>query len=213
MISTVNVSFIRGSEYTANFIAANPNGTYINLYKAKIYQRVLNADKDVVLTRTSVNPNQIRITDYTTGRYSIFYRSLDTLGLALGTYKHDVTATLHDGNSLVLVPTALFVLTEGGVDAPTVPVVSNTISINHNHGGQDKFQYLTPGGSPISEADVRIYTEEDYLKNKLGSPVGSTMTSLDGRWKDAIPVSIGLNYIIQFFKHNEFGPDTVLITV
>lgn len=207
------MSFIRGTDYTANFIASNPNGTYINLYKAKIYQRVFNEDKDVVLTRTSLNANQIKITDYTTGRYAIYYKGIDTAALLLGTYKHDVTAILHDKSSIVLIPTALWVLTEGGVESPNVPVVSNTVSINHNYGGQDKFQYLTPGGSPIPEADVRIYTEEDYLKNRLDSPVGITMTALDGRWKDAIPVTVGLNYIIQFFKHNEFGPDTVLITV
>ena len=213
MLATFQITLIQGTDETKNFAAANADGSPINLCLAKVTQTVRNADGDAVLTKTSINPTQIKITDGDRGRYSIFYRPIDTLELPLGSYKHEVRAVLKSGDVVALIPVTFFEITLGGVTANTPPVLSNTVVLDHNFGYRDSFSYLTPGGSPIEDAQIRVYYKADYDSKKFDSPLGTTSTRVDGRWKDPILVFPGFEYVIQFLKTNQFGPDTAVVTV
>jgi len=85
---------------------------------------------------------------------------------------------------------------------------TNTVQIDHDYGSIDALRYLTPGGSPISGAQVRIYRKSDYDARNLGTPVAFTMTKADGRWQDAALVEPGFTYTIRFELPNYYGPDT-----
>lgn len=85
----------------------------------------------------------------------------------------------------------------------------NTIAIDQNYGSLDALRYMTPGGSCIDGAQIRVYLKSDYDARKLNCPVGITITKADGRWKDPVLVVPGFTYTVRFEKPNYFGPDTV----
>jgi hypothetical protein len=94
-----------------------------------------------------------------------------------------------------------------------VAVFEPSVALNHHHGLPDNLRYVTPGGTPIRDAQVRIYFKSDYDTQRLDAPVGVTTTDPNGRWKAPIFVERGFTYVIHFFKPNEFGPDTATIVV
>jgi hypothetical protein len=94
-----------------------------------------------------------------------------------------------------------------------VATFEQSVAVNHDHGLADHLRYVTAGGTQIKDAQVRIYFKSDYDAQRLGAPVGVTTTTATGRWKDPIFVQPGFTYVVQFFKPNEFGPDTATIVV
>ncbi len=92
------------------------------------------------------------------------------------------------------------------------PAFTNTVKIDHNYGLSDALRYVTPGGSPICDAQVRVYKKEDYDAGRLDQAVGTTLTRQDGRWCNPILVNPGYTYVIVFQKPNAYGPDRVEVT-
>jgi hypothetical protein len=135
----------------------------------------------------------------------------DTTALALLIYVFQVKVTLEDGTVKFPIDWSPFDLNLGGVADPAEPVFDETTAINHDYGLPDDLRYMTPGGSPIENAQVRVYLQSDYAAGNFASPVGVTSTKADGRWLHVIMVRPGFTYVVQFNKPNEFGPDTATI--
>jgi hypothetical protein len=89
------------------------------------------------------------------------------------------------------------------------PPFTNTVKIDHNYNLSDALRYMTPGGSPICDAQIRVYKKEDYDAGLLDQAIGATLTRPDGRWLNPILVNPGYTYAIVFQKPNEYGPDKV----
>lgn len=100
-----------------------------------------------------------------------------------------------------------------GVMAEPPPTFTNTVKLDHNYNLSDALRYVTPGGSGIGEAQVRVYKKEDFDAGRLDAPVGITMTKADGRWVMPVLVNPGYTYTVQFYKPNEYGPDKIEVTV
>lgn len=95
------------------------------------------------------------------------------------------------------------------VDAP----VSTVFPLNENTQGANQFQYVTPGGSPISDATIRVYRKISWDTRQYSQVVGMTTTLPTGGWKLPIFVTPGETYVVHFHKPNEWGPDTVEVTI
>ena len=95
------------------------------------------------------------------------------------------------------------------VEAPDL----HTIALDHNTGGQNTYQYVSEGGSPIMDATVRVYKKTDWDTNKLDQVIGSTVTTATGGWASPVFVQAGETYTIVYNKVYEFGPDTAEVTV
>ena len=91
------------------------------------------------------------------------------------------------------------------------------IRVDHDYGGADALAYLTASGNPIEGATVLAFDAEVYDAASPGRPhisqaaAGSTTTA-NGRWTYAMFLAPG-NYVLQFLKLGEYGPDTVDITL
>lgn len=135
----------------------------------------------------------------------------DTAALALLVYVFRVQVTLADGEILDAVDWSPFDLNLGGVAEPAQPVFTETTALNHDYGLTDALRYMTPGGSPIANAHIRVYYQTDYVAGNLATPVGTSTTKADGRWVNTLMVRPGFTYVVQFQKPNEFGPDIATI--
>lgn len=131
----------------------------------------------------------------------------DTEPLDLGAYLYKVDTTLADGTVMPTIEWAPLDLVLGGSATEAPPVFDNTVKVDHDYQLAGDLAYKSPGGSPIDNAQVRIYYKSDYDAGLLGSPVGVTQTDAKGNWKQPVLVLPGFSYIVQFFKPNEFGPD------
>lgn len=87
------------------------------------------------------------------------------------------------------------------------------IALTENTNSPNNLQYITEGGTPVNAATVRVYKKIDYDLRNLGKVVGSTVTTPAGTWLTPIFAEPGETYTIVFHKTNEYGPDTVEITV
>lgn len=143
---------------------------------------------------------------------SIGFTSADTAGLDIGGYLYRVKLTHANGEAEFPVEWAPLDVVLGGAADPAPPVFENTVKLDHDYPQPGDLAYMTPGGSPISAAQVRVYAKADYDAGRLGSPVGITRTDARGRWETGILVVPGFEYVIQFFKPNEFGPDVTQVT-
>lgn len=83
------------------------------------------------------------------------------------------------------------------------------VTLDHNYQLPNSLQYVSPGGTPIADAQVRVYKKSDYDAGNLQQPIGITMTDAFGKWKDPILVESGYTYSVQFFLPNVWGPDKV----
>ena len=164
-----------------------------------------------VITKSTDDPTEIAVTDALNGLATIYLSPTDT-GITLGNYYYHVRVTFADATVQEVVPYNLFVVGLGGVaDSPISPF-TNTVKVDHNWSLPDQLAYVTPGGSPIENAQVRLYYKSDYDAGSLNTPVGISLTDARGRWVNPILVLPGFDYVVQFFKPNEWGPDTTTIT-
>jgi hypothetical protein len=95
------------------------------------------------------------------------------------------------------------------VDVPSLYFVA----LNENTGGQNNLQYVTQGGTPIVGATIRVYKKIDWDIKNYSKVVGTTITVASGGWQTPIFSEVGETYTVVFNKPNEYGPDTVEITV
>lgn len=132
----------------------------------------------------------------------------DTIPLALQTYFYRLRVTLQDGTTSDAIAWSPFDVNLGGSSAVPPPPFDNTTKIDHDYQLPGDLTYVTPGGSPIANAQIRVYFKNDYVTGNLKTPVGVTTTDEGGRWRNPVLVNPGYSYIIRFEKPNEFGPDT-----
>jgi len=85
---------------------------------------------------------------------------------------------------------------------------ANTVKVDHDYGSVDALRYLSPGGSPIENAQIRVYLKSEYASGKLDTPISVTTTDLTGRWKNPILTEPGNTYVVRFDKAGAYGPDT-----
>ena len=131
----------------------------------------------------------------------------DTLPLALQTYFYRLRVTLSDGTVSDAIPWSPFDVNLGGSAVVPPPPFENTVKMSHDYQLPGELAYVTDGGSPIENAQVRVYLKSDYDIGNLGSPVGVTTTDAGGKWRNPILVNPGFSYVVRFEKPGEYGPD------
>lgn len=147
-----------------------------------------------------------------TSQLAITFLIADTNTLVVGTpYFWQLEVTFASGEIDIAVEWSPVDVDLGGSAAPTPPTFNNTIKVNHDFPLSDDLRYITAGGSPIADAQVRMYLKADYDAGRLESPVGITMTKADGRWATTLLAVPGYSYVVRFEKPNEFGPNITTI--
>lgn len=139
--------------------------------------------------------------------------AVDTVTKDLATYFYQIVVTLSDGTVLTIVPWAPLEIWLGGAAQPLPPSFDATTKVDQDYDQPDALRYMTPGGTPIDSAQIRIYYKKDYDAGNLAAPVGVSLTNSFGRWTNPVLLTPGFDYVVQFFKPNEFGPDVAQITV
>jgi hypothetical protein len=132
----------------------------------------------------------------------------DTSGLAVKSYFFQLTVTFANGDVDVMIPWSPFDVVLGGSATPTPPTFDNTVKVDHNFRLPDDLAYQTPAGSPIENAQIRLYTKSDFDAGNLDTPLGVTTTNAFGRWITPIFVKPGFTYVAYFEKPKEWGPNT-----
>jgi hypothetical protein len=132
----------------------------------------------------------------------------DTAALAVKVYFYRLRVVLLDGTTSDAIPWSPFGVTLGGSADVPPPPFDNTTKIDHDYQLPGELSYVTPGGSPIENAQVRVYLKSDYAAGNLAQPIGVTTTDAGGRWRDPVLVNPGFSYVVRFEKPGEFGPDT-----
>ena len=206
------IDLIRGTTKALAIDLVDENGEAISLARlvgatAEFLMRVQPDDVVNVLQFTTVaNPASLAF-EVDAAVLDLTFAPADTSALALGLYFYQVQITLTDGGVLDVIPWDLLDLNLGGAATPTPPVFTNTVKINEDYPLTGDMQYMTPGGSPIVNAQVRLYYKSDYDAGNLASPIGITMTNEYGKWRQPILVLPGFTYIARLEKPYEFGPD------
>lgn len=160
---------------------------------------------------TSPDASHVEI-DARTSAIAIGLTSADTAALGLGAYVYQVRIDYEGAEVDFPIEWAPLDVGLGGLANPTPPVFENTVKLDHDYPLEGDLRYVTPGGSPVGDAQIRVYRKADFDAGRLESPVGITTTDADGRWRSAIFVNPGFDFVVQFFKPNEFGPDQRAVT-
>jgi len=92
-------------------------------------------------------------------------------------------------------------------------VLYDTIYLNHDIIENDNLRYVKPNGEPIENASISVFLAAEYQSDVTSNPVGTTYTTIDGRWASAIPVKAGVSYTIVLHKAGYFGPDSITIAL
>jgi hypothetical protein len=132
----------------------------------------------------------------------------NTVLLAIQTYFYRLRVVLSDGTVSDAIPWSPFDVNLGGSATVPPPPFDNTVKLNHDYQLPGDLQYVTGGGSPIENAQVRVYRKNDYDAGNLTAPVGVTSTNAGGKWNGPILVNPGFSYVVRFEKPGEYGPDT-----
>lgn len=212
MLQSFQINRQRGVDQVVDLALVVSDGTPVDITGADVVETVRNGAGETVLQKTAA-AGQIRLTDPVNGRYRIRFDANDVDALVDGTYIHDVLITLVSGVKISAVPPSFFLVSSGGVTAPTLPQVDNRVTLNHDFDVSDSLRYMDAGGNPIADANVYVYRQADYAAGILTTPVGVTVTKADGRWREPIRVQPGFDYVVRFEAPMRFGPDVVTITV
>ncbi len=210
-----NISLVRGTSYSDDIKLVDESGEFISAERLKdayaefMLKTTPTAPTNVLLL-TTADPTRLLISSED-GLLHLYLLPEDTQILPLALYAYQITVVLTDGSHYVPVEYSLFDLNLGGIAAPPPPVFDNTTKIDHNWDLPDSLRYVTPGGTPIADAQVRVYYKTDYDAGQLNHPVGITETDAYGRWKNPVLVLPGFSYVIRFDLPNQFGPDAVTI--
>lgn len=207
------ISLVRGTSKKLSIDLVDENGTPIPLPKlvgasAQFLMRNQPTDVTNVLAfTTAANPTNLYF-DVDEAVLHLYFAPSDTAALPLQLYFYQVQITLVTGDILDVIEWDLFDLNLGGAAVPTPPPFTNTVAISADYPLPGDMAYMTPGGSPIENAQVRLYYKSDYDAANLANPIGITTTDAAGKWKNLIFVVPGYTYTVRMEKTNEFGPDT-----
>jgi len=162
----------------------------------------------VILSLTTIdNPDRISFR-LERAALNVSLTPQDTAGLQIQTYFYRLRITLADGTTSDAIPWSPFDVNLGGSAVIPPPPFENTVKINHDYQLPGELTYMTEGGCPIKDAQIRVYLKSDYDAGNLTAPMGVTTTDAGGRWRNAILVNPGYSYVIRFEKPGEYGPDT-----
>lgn len=162
-----------------------------------------------VLNFQTTDPTHLVI-DVRRSALDVHFAVTDTSTLTAGSpYFWQVELTTCDGEVKTPIPWTPVDVTPGGSAATPPPPFASTVSITADYPLSRAMRYQTPGGSPIINAQVRVYRKSDYIVGNLASPVGITTTNAYGDWVDPVLVSPGYTYVARLEKPYEFGPDVV----
>jgi len=206
------INLIRGTTKALAIDLVDENGEAIALSRlagatAQFLMRVAPDDGiNVLQFVTTTTPDSLSF-EIDEAVLNLNFAPTDTSALALGLYFYQVEVTLTDGGVLDVIPWDLLDLNLGGAAAETPPVFTNTVTISADYPLSGDMTYTTPGGSPIVNAQVRVYYKSDYDAGRLSSPIGITMTNEYGKWRQPILVLPGFTYVARLEKPYEFGPD------
>lgn len=214
-MAATRIDFTQGSSRSFDIDLVDEDGEPIAVAQLEnaVAEFFLREDPDSVINvlhYTTPDENHLTFIPYEAS-LRLKFSPGDTNPLTLGLYVFRVKVTLEDGSVYYPVDWSPFDLNLGGVAEPAQPVFDETTALNHNYGLDDALRYMTPGGSPIANAHVRVYYQADYVAGSLGSPVGTTTTKADGRWVYTLMVRPGFTYVVQFQKPNEYGPDIATV--
>jgi len=89
-----------------------------------------------------------------------------------------------------------------------------SISVGTNYGGTNALKYQTSGGAGVDNAVIRAYLKSDYDAGNTGEAFvqGRTMTKVGGTFIAPLMLDAAV-YTLVYEKQNEYGPDTVEVTV
>lgn len=212
-MATSRIDFVQGEAREIEIDLVDDDGEPIAL------ERLEDATAEFFLRVTPAGANVLHFTTPSTSlafqpnESSLLLTFLpgDTNPLALGLYVFQVVVTFADGDVKYPIEWSPFDLNLGGVADPAEPVFDETTAVNHNYDLTDNLRYMTPGGSPIANAQIRVYLQSDYNAGNLATPIATTTTKADGRWVNTVMVRPGFTYVVQFHKPNEYGPDIATI--
>lgn len=140
---------------------------------------------------------------------NLTFQSTDTGAIPIGSYFYRVQVSLADGTVSDAPPWTPVDIVLGGSASPTPPVFDNTVKITADYPNPGVMRYVTAGGSPIPDAQVRVYLKSDLVAGNLDRAVGITKTDPNGNWVQPVLVTPGYMYVARFEKPYEFGPDVV----
>ena len=210
-MSTARINLIRGTNEIFEIDIVDDNGEPFDAtrligsiidFKLRLTPT---SPSDLIHWTSAINPTHLSLLSSV---ISLGFEPADTSGLSIAVYAFQVGVTLGNGDVLPpVIEWSPFDLNLGGEAHPEPPVFTNTVKLDHDYGAVDALRYMTPGGSPIESAQIRVYYKSDYDAGILGTPVGVSQTNAFGRWANPILVLPGFTYSVQFFKPNEFGPD------
>ena len=210
-MSTARINHIRGTNETFEIDIVDDNGQPfdpVRLVGAVVdfkLRTTPTASSNLLHWTSAANPTKLLLVGNV---ISLVLEPADTAALDIFVYTFQIGITLGNGDILPpVIEWSPFDLNLGGEAHPEPPVFTNTVKVDHDYGATDALRYMTPGGSPIESAQIRVYYKSDYDAGHLDTPVGVSQTNAFGRWANPILVLPGLTYTVQFFKPNEFGPD------
>jgi ribosomal protein S6E (S10) len=95
--------------------------------------------------------------------------------------------------------------------------ISGLVRVDHNYGTTDNLRYLNHLGSPISGAQILVFTQDAYQRRTETTPpdswaIGSASTLPDGRWSNAVLLPAGL-YVVQMRLDSLYSPTVTPIVV
>lgn len=209
-----HISLVRGTTRALKIDLVNEEGEALTCAElvgasAEFLLRVLPGDVSNVLRyTTALNPANLAF-EVISPTLDLTFLPGDTAALTLQGYVYQVEVTLASGDVLPVIEWDLLDLNLGGSAVPTPPVFTNTVTITQDWPLSNDMTYMTPGGSPIENAQVRVYYKSDYDAGVLTSPVGITTTDAAGKWRQPILVLPGYTYVARLEKAGDFGPDKI----
>lgn len=92
-------------------------------------------------------------------------------------------------------------------------VLATRVRVDHNYGGANALQPVTPSGAPIPQTVVRIYKKPDYDAGRTELALLVTETDSAGRWVIPFWLEPGMTYTLVFEKVGSYGPAKAEITL
>lgn len=208
------LSIIQGTTKTVAIDLVDSDGETIPLDRLKnasaaFLLRVQPTDVLNILRYTTTdNPGSLSFSPFASV-LNLTFQSMDTGAIPLGTYFYQVQITLTDGTVSDAPPWTPVDIVLGGSASPAPPVFDNTVKITADYPNPGVMRYVTAGGSPIPDAQIRVYLKADLVAGNLDRAIGITQTDANGEWVQPILVTPGYLYAARFEKPYEFGPDVV----
>lgn len=89
---------------------------------------------------------------------------------------------------------------------------SGITPVNHDTGGTDYLRYLAPDLAPVDGGGICAFLKSAYDSGNYATPLGSTETRSDGRWKAPLMLDAGVAYTLVFYKQGVLQATTASVT-